>query len=363
MRSISPRHGAAAVFAAVLAFLLAACGTSGSGDTGTQTGATRADAPGGPCATLAPSAAKAVPDLPAGLPCPGRGKNWKIGILHVGDCPYCSQLYSTYQEQAQILGVSTTILNAQLKPDLQSQQMDQLIAQRPDIIIAIPVDTKALIPGMARAKAAGIPVLDATIKVDDQGDQYVIGYTGIDDVLAGKLSAQVMLDGLKAKNITSGTVAIVAGGAGGSEVLRTQGFKDEMAASGPGFTVSGPEYTDFTKEQALSKANSIITRTGSGLAGIWAEDDTLVSGVAQAVSDAGKTNDLVVVGMNGNKSGISLIESGHIYGTVLQQPNVDAAWSIIYAIDYLDGQIPARNLALVQPKITKDNVAQFSPGW
>jgi ribose transport system substrate-binding protein len=286
-----------------------------------------------------------------------------VGVLHVGDCPYCSKLLEAYNAEGKSLGLNMTILDGQLKPDLQAQQMDQLIAQHPDIIVAVPIDTKALIPGMARAKAAGIPVVDATIKVDPSGEQYVVGYVGIDDILAGKESAQVMLQGLQKKGVSSGTIGIVAGGAGGSEVLRTQGFKQEMAANGSGFTLDGPEHTDFTKADALVKGRDIITRDGASLVGIWGEDDTQTSGVAQAVSDAGLTSKLVVVGMNGNKAGISLIQSGGMYGTVLQQPTIDAAWSIIYAVDYLEGKKPAAVVTLLQPTITSANVAQFAPGW
>jgi ribose transport system substrate-binding protein len=351
--------------AGILAAVLAGCAAPGTGPAGEPTrGPTDAsEIPGGVCDLLSESAAAVAPELPDGLPCPEGGTEWTIGVLHVGDCPYCGRLYDSYQEQAKVLGVKLNILNGQLKPDLQAQQMDQMIAAKPDIIVAVPIDTKALIPGLARAQQAGIPVVDATIKTDESGDKYVVGYIGIDDTLAGQLSAELVLTGLEERGITSGTIAIVAGGAGGSEVLRTAGFKDEMAKNGAGFTLVGPEYTDFTKEDALAKTRDIISRIGDDLVAIWGEDDTLTSGIAQAAADAGATDRLVIVGMNGNQAGIGLIESGQIYGTVLQNPTLDAAWSIIYAVDYLEGKLPAQYIPLTQPKITSENVADFSPGW
>jgi ABC-type sugar transport system substrate-binding protein len=356
--------------AAVSAVLLAACGADAEEPTDKVTTepaatqeATEAEGSGGACELLSDSAAAVVPELPDGLPCPDGGQEWTIGVLHVGDCPYCGGLYNSYVEQAEKLGVTLTLLNAQLQPDLQAQQMDQMLAENPDIIVAIPVDTRALIPGLARAQQAGIPVVNATIKTDESGDEYVVGYVGIDDTLAGQYSAELLVEGLNERDVTSGTVAIVAGTAGGSEVLRTAGFVDYMAENAPEFTLVGPEYTDFTKEDALTKARDIISRVGDDLVAIWAEDDTLVSGVAQAAADAGITDEIVMVGMNGNQAGISLIESGEIYGTVLQNPVVDAAWSIIYAVDYLEGKVPDTYIPLVQPKITADNVADFSPGW
>jgi ribose transport system substrate-binding protein len=294
------------------------------------------------CATLNPAAAKFAPLLPPGLPCPTKAQpGWTVGVLAVGDCPYCSGLAAAYKQQAAVLGVKLYELNAQLEANLQSQQMSEMISQHPNIIVAVPVDTKALIPGIARAKAAGIPVVDATIRVDPSGYKYVVGYVGINDTLAGQLCADLMIKGLQAHGYKSGSVAIVGGQPGGSSVLRTAGFQREMAQKAPQYKVLAPQFTDFTKAEGLSTPNAFISRYGSkGLVGIWAEDDTLVSGVAEAVSQAHLTGKLVLVGMNGNQAGISLIKSGQIYGTVLQQPIVDGSWSIIYAVDVLEHHVP-----------------------
>lgn len=354
MKSIGKHDLWTAMCTAGLVILVAACG--GSNNAGTS-GSSSGGASGGSCALLAPTAAAAVPQLPDGLPCPTKGKAYKIGVLHVGDCPYCSGLLASYKEQAARLGVQLTILDGQLKPDVQAQQLDQLIAQKPDAILAVPVDTKALIPGLARAKQAGIPVIDATIKVDPSGEQYVVGYVGIDDTLAGKLCADLMIQALGS---SGGNVAIVAGYAGGSEVLRTKGFKDEIAAKGSNINILTVEYTDFTKEKAFSTTQALISRYGSTLNAIWAEDDTMGSGVADAVAQAGKTSSIKVVGMNGNKAGCDEISAGKMYGTVVQQPYVDGAWSIIYTVDYLEGKNPGKFIPLTQPTITQANVSKFT---
>jgi ribose transport system substrate-binding protein len=349
----------------MLAAVLVACWWASS----SATAATHARVPrasanaAASCPTYNPTAAKILSTLPAGLPCPTK-HNYTIGILAVGVCPYCSALSAAYKEEAAALGVKLNVLNANLKADLQSQQMDQMIAQHPNIIVAVPVDTKALIPGIAKAKAAGIPVVDATIRIDPSGYKYVVGYIGINDTLAGKLCADLMIKGLHAKGNKSGKVAIVAGTPGGSSVLRTRGFQQEMAKKAPQYKLLAPQYTDFTKAEGLSTASSIISRNGSnGLVGIWAEDDTLVSGVAEAASQAGLTHKLVMVGMNGNRAGISLVKSGAIYGTVLQQPTIDGSWSLLYAVDVLEHKNPGSFIALTQPLITKTNVAKYSPGW
>ncbi len=275
----------------------------------------------------------------------------------MGDCPYCSGLLAAYEEQAELLNVDLTILNGQLEADLQAQQMDQLIAQQPDAIIAVPIDTRALIPGLARAQAAGIPVIDATIAVDPAGEEYVVGYVGIDDVLAGELSADLMIEALGGE----GQVAVVAGSPGGSEVLRTQGFVDQMAAEAPGIEIVAIEHGDFTKERALALTRDLISRFGDELDGIWAEDDTMASGVSQGVAEAEKSEAIKVIGMNGNKAGCEEIAAGRMYGTIVQQPYVDGAWSVIYAVNVLQGNMPGEYIPLTQPEITQENIDEWLP--
>lgn len=310
------------------------------------------------CATYNPAAARVVPTLPAGLPCPTKG-SFHIGLLAVGDCPYCSGLVAAYKQEAALLGVKLDLLDGKLKADVQAQQMTTEISKHPQAIIVVPVDQKAIVPGIAQAKAAGIPVIDATIQIDKSGLKYVEGYVGISDNLAGKECADL----LAAQIGKQGNVAIVGGTPGGSTTPRTAGFKAEMAKIAPKVKILDLEYTDFTAQKAQSVAASIITRYGSKLNGIFSEDDTMASGVAQAIANAGKTGKIKLVGMNANRTGITLMKQGKMTGTLLQSPTVDGTWSIIYAVDVLEHHQPGKNVIVPLPVVTKGNFAKFAPGW
>jgi ribose transport system substrate-binding protein len=341
-------------------------GASATAALATAQPASRAQAPSSSltaasCALEIAQAAKVAP-LPSTLPCPSNAaaNHWTIGIAYQGsNCPYCTVQIAGFQAEAKALGVTVKIENAQFSASLQAQQIGELVAERPSAILVIPVDINAVVPSVARAAAAGIPVIDGTIEVVPAGLKYVKGYVGISDIQAGTEDAQLVADALHGK----GNVAIIAGTPNGSTVNRTKGFKDALAKDAPNIHIVTIEYGDFTKPTAFTDTEAVLTRYGSKLQGIYAEDDAMGAGAAEAIHDASKTGTIQLVAMNGSTDGIHLVETGQAYGTLEQSPTLDGAWTVIYTVDWLEGKTPARTVLEPLPPITKANVAKFAPGW
>ena len=55
--------------------------------------------------------------------------------------------------------MKVTNLSANFDAAVQSQQMDDAIAQKADLIAIVYINDQAIIPALTRAKAAGIPVM------------------------------------------------------------------------------------------------------------------------------------------------------------------------------------------------------------
>lgn len=91
------------------------------------------------------------------------GKRWRIAFLfpHLKD-PYWSGCAYGVISEARRLGVAVDILPASGYDDLQGQmeKMDEAIAARYDAIVISPISLTANNPSIARARAAGIPVLE-----------------------------------------------------------------------------------------------------------------------------------------------------------------------------------------------------------
>jgi ribose transport system substrate-binding protein len=56
------------------------------------------------------------------------------------------------------MGYEVVSLDAQNRPDLQLNQLEDVIQLQPDAIIMNAVDFDAIVPGIEKARAAGIPV-------------------------------------------------------------------------------------------------------------------------------------------------------------------------------------------------------------
>lgn len=274
--------------------------------------------------------------------------------------PYLATYADTLKSKAKAAGVTLTVLSADFDASKQAQQFDQVIAAKPGAIIVAAVDATAVVPSLLKAKQAGIPVIASNTGVAASGTRYTAGYTGPNDELQGKECADLMGKALNGK----GSVAIVEGALGTTaQINRSKGFTEELAAKYPGITVLDHQTGTWDKEKSRGVAANFITRFGSKLTGIYGEDDTTASGVAQAVSDAGKTGKITVVGLGGSTQGFAGIKNGSIYGTVIQSPVDDAKFAIKAAVQVLDGKtIPATQF-LTPTIVTKANVGQYKPEW
>lgn len=369
MRKAAPSRrrlitAAAGALALVASVALSATGAQGQILTASRSTTSVAEpAVAGGCAIEVASARAVVPDLPAGLPCPKKTNGtYKIAMLEVGDCPYCDALASEYRPQAKALGLDVTYYDGRLDAPTQSQQMTEAIATHPNLIIVVPVDIASIVPAIAQAKIAHIPVLDATIEVAPDGLKYVVGYEGLIDANAGAADARLMVTALKSEG-DSGDVGVIEGPAGGSAVNRTAGFVSELHALAPKLKVVAEENSNLTAADGFSIASDYISRYGSKLVAIYSEDDTVTSGVAKVIKAQHLIGKIRLISINGSEAGIQCLQAGICQADLLQSPIVDGAWTMLYAADYLEGLHPARIVPLATPGITLANIKQFSPGW
>jgi ABC-type sugar transport system substrate-binding protein len=155
-RGQASRFTAAILALAILAAVVAGCGSSSSSSSssGSSTGGTTTSSK----ATIV-SYSGTESSLPTEYPEPEKG-SLTIGFLN----PTSAQeglkaIQTAITEEAGSYGAKVVSLDANLDVDQQVSQMQTLIDQKVDAIIVYPLDPGALAPIIARAKAAGIPVI------------------------------------------------------------------------------------------------------------------------------------------------------------------------------------------------------------
>ena len=170
-------------------------------------------------------------------------------------------------------------------------------------------------------------------------------------------------------------LAEAIGGEGGiialQGILDTAAAKDRFAgleaslAENSGVELLDQQTANFSRQEALSVTQTLLTKHGDKVKGIWAANDDMALGALQALEQAGRT-DVAVVGIDAVPDALSAIEDGTMTATV----SSDGPWQggIGLAMGYCvaTGELTMDDIAdenraffAEQFLITDDNVADF----
>jgi ribose transport system substrate-binding protein len=127
------------------------------------------------------------------------------------------------------MGYEVVSLDAQNRPDLQLNQLEDVIQLQPDAIIMNAVDFDAIVPGIEKARAAGIPVLnyDRQIRSTQFELTSVAGTVEIGQIAAGEATRLLT----ERHGSPKGKVLQILGDPGDNYTLDIQkGFEERMGA-------------------------------------------------------------------------------------------------------------------------------------
>jgi ribose transport system substrate-binding protein len=194
------------------------------------------------------------------------------------------------------------------KQDDISEQMSEIedaIIMRPSAVVFIPVDSKAMVPGIEKLNAANIPVVNITDRV--LGGQ-AISFMGCDETNMALNTARFLFQKLNGH----GNVIILEG-VGGSQnsVNRVAGFKMAIAEF-PNVKLLASQPGNFQRILGLQVTENLL-QSYPRIDGILAANDAMALGAIEAL-DAAKRKALVV-GLNGTKEAIDSIKTGKLLAT------------------------------------------------
>ena len=92
---------------------------------------------------------------------------------------------------------------------------------------------------------------------------------------------------------------------------------------------------------------------------VFCENDSMCLGAQNAIDDAGRTDDIFLVGVDGQKEALKAILDGTNYeATGLNDSDQIGRAGFHRLIAILAGAVPEKDTVLPSPLITRDNVAQ-----
>jgi len=255
------------------------------------------------------------------------------------------------QEKAAELGVTLDFQGPdEFDAAQQTPIVDAVTAKSPDAILIAPTDTKALFaPITQAAQNSKIVLVDTTL--DDPS--MAVSQIASDNTAGGTTAGETLLELIGGK----GKVMVINVKPGISTTdQRGAGF--EQAVEGkPGVEYLGQEYSNNDP----AKAAAIVTATLAkhpDLKGIFATNLFAAEGSASGLREAGKLDDVKIVGFDAGPKQVEDLEEGLVQALIAQKPADIGAQGVEQAFNALEGKPTEAKIGTESVSITKDNLAE-----
>ncbi len=234
-----------------------------------------------------------------------------------------------------------------------SRQIDlveQMIAQKVNALVIAPADSKALVPVLKRAQAAGVRVVNIDNKLDADALKeagLIVPFVGPDNRAGARRVGEAL-----AKQLPAGAkVAIIEGlttAFNGQQ--RRAGFEDAMKAAGMNIV------SVQSGQWEIDKANNVAAAMLSehpDLQALLCGNDSMALGAVAAVQAAGRTGKVLVCGYDGIGAIRPMVADGRVTATADQHADQLAVFGIEAALKILKGEAPPADQTTVVDLVTK----------
>ena len=189
--------------------------------------------------------------------------------------------------------------------DEQKAMVEQVLKDKPDIVIFIPVDDVAMIESVKKLNDAKIPVVLASNPLPGS----FVTYVGADDYEIGYRQARYLFDKLSGK----GKIVVIEGvPAAPTNRERLRGYKRAFAEY-PGIQVLGSGLGNYQQPDAKRVMEKFLAEHQQ-IDAVLSANDGMALGALEALKEANRTS--IVVGINGILPAVKQIETGAILATV-----------------------------------------------
>jgi len=287
-----------------------------------------------------------------------RGK--RVYCLRHMDHPYTTAYTRGMQKIADAYGIRLLTLTAgSADVNIQAQQVDQVINDRPDLCIIFPVDAKSVVPMLRKLNQAGVPTIASNLIPHADGMPYVLSWTGPDDWGQFRMLAREF-----AKRMNhEGGYCIIQHMPGGSPFFsRTFSVITELKKIAPKMKLLEKQTTKLEAEKTMQVVSDWITKYGTDLRGIVSADDSGAQiGINEACKKANR-EDIIRVAAGNSKVGMDFIKAGTLHAITYQSAEADGALAMKLAADWFCGKEITRPVYYL-PKhvITNQDVDNYLP--
>ncbi len=189
--------------------------------------------------------------------------------------------------------------------DEQKAMVEQVLKDRPDAVIFIPVDDVAMVDSVKKLNEAKIPV----VLVSNPLPGSFVTYVGADDFEIGYREARYLFEHLGGK----GKIVVIEGTpAAPTNRERVRGYQRAFAEF-PGIEVLGSGIGNYQQPDAKRVMEKFLSEHPQ-IDAVLSANDGMALGVLEALKETKRTS--VVIGINGILPAVKQIEAGAILASV-----------------------------------------------
>jgi ribose transport system substrate-binding protein len=268
--------------------------------------------------------------------------------------PFWGIMWHGIRDQAAGLSYEVQLYSAENSAKRELEYAVMAIQRRVDGIIVSPTNSSACVTVLKLAREAGIPVVIADIGTDS--GEYV-SYISSDNrngaYQIGVLLAEEMME-RGWRNGTVGIVAIPQTRENGK--ARTAGFMKAMTEAG----IRGAgikQQVDFSYQETYRFSSELIQQSPN-LRAIWLQGSNQYQAALDAIVDAGKKGEVILVTFDAEPEFLELIPLGILAGAAMQQPYLMGETAVNVMLSHWRGESVKKLIQLPVLAVNAENIEE-----
>ena len=240
--------------------------------------------------------------------------------------PFFIDMQNGARAAADSLGVELLVQAAEREVDVEKQMqiVENLIQRKVAALCITPSGSKEIVPAIVKANENKIPVLIVDTRVDEPtltaagGD--IATFIGSDNYEGGRIAGLFLAERLANR----GKIAVLEGIPGHETGdARLSGFRDVLAQF-PEMEIVASQTANWERDQGFNVFQNIL-QSHPEVEALFACSDLMALGAVEAITAAGRTGEIVVVGFDAISDAREAIAESSMTGSVAQHP-FDMGW-------------------------------------
>lgn len=276
----------------------------------------------------------------------------KIGASMLGmQSEFIVNINDEMQKKADELGVELITVDAEKSALKQIEQVESFIAQKVDVIILNPVEVEASSPAVAKAIAAGIPI----VNVNSETTVKPTAFVGSNDVESARIAMKFLAEKLGGK----GNIVMIHGLMGQAAQIQREKGANEILKEYPNLKIIAAQTGEWDRAKSMDLMENWIQSYGVKINAVFAQNDEMAMGAVKALQDAGLKSKVIVIGIDAIADALQAVKKGDLDATVFQDSKNQGAGSIETAVKLAKKQPFEKNLMIPFQLVTKTNVNNY----